>query len=71
MGIEEKLDSKIKELETLIKSRDNNDEWLNTMREEQGNDNEYFWFFCGEKERYKGIVDGLKESLRLIKTEGR
>lgn len=62
MNLNNLIKKQIQELSDIIDFRDDNEEWLNTIR---GIDtNEYFWRHCGEKAYYKGKLSALRGLLK-------
>lgn len=69
--LEKILDKNITKLRREIKRR-NTDEWLDAKSDSGIDDNAYFWFHCGEKEKYDGKLDALldlKKQIKFAKSE--
>lgn len=65
MKLQEIIQEKIQSLESVIEFRSSDDKWKTTTRD-KGEDNEYFWRFCGEREYYCGKVAALQNLLEEI-----
>lgn len=67
MKLKDRLKSKIKNLEEVIEFRDNDEEWLKKLCDEDMSDtNEYFWFHGGIGAKYHGKLEALKDLLKEL-----
>ncbi len=62
------LEQKINELKSKIKYRGTT-KWGQSIRKDSTETNEYFWKRCGEREKYKGTLEGMEFALKILKGE--